>query len=122
MTEELQARPDDARTCRQEAWQVALDRIELDVIRAERALETDGVMRVDEWTVPDDYGPIPVSLRGRAEDILAHYQDKTFSLTDALSFAVMERLGIQAAFSLDRHFAQFGWEMVALAEPGRERY
>jgi predicted nucleic acid-binding protein len=29
----------------------------------------------------------------RAEDILAHFQDKNVSLTDALSFAVMERLG-----------------------------
>lgn len=55
----------------------------------------------------------------RAEDFLAQYQDKAFSLTDALSFAVMERLGISTAFSLDRHFAQFGWEMVALEEAGR---
>jgi predicted nucleic acid-binding protein len=58
----------------------------------------------------------------RAEDILAHFQDKTLSLTDALSFAVMKRLGIQVALSLDRHFTQFDWEIVALSEPERERY
>jgi predicted nucleic acid-binding protein len=56
----------------------------------------------------------------RAEAILAQYDDKDFSLTDALSFAVMERLGIRTAFSLDRHFAQFGWTIVPLAQAERE--
>ena len=55
----------------------------------------------------------------RAEAILAQYDDKDFSLTDALSFAVMERLGIGTAFTLDRHFAQFGWGIVLLEEPAR---
>lgn len=54
------------------------------------------------------------SDEGRAEEILAQYDDKGFSLTDALSFAVMERLGIQEAFSLDQHFAQFGWQLIPL--------
>lgn len=35
---------------------------------------------------------------GRAEEILHQYDDKDFSLTDALSFAVMERLGLRLAF------------------------
>lgn len=52
----------------------------------------------------------------RAEEILAQYDDKDFSLTDALSFAVMERLRIGTAFSLDRHFAQFGWQLIQLEE------
>ena len=50
----------------------------------------------------------------RAEEILAQYDDKDFSLTDTLSFAVMERLGIRMAFSLDAHFAQFGWQLLPL--------
>jgi predicted nucleic acid-binding protein len=54
----------------------------------------------------------------RAEYILSHYDDKAFSYTDALSFAVMERLGRHAAFSLDRHFAQYGWTMVPVGESG----
>jgi predicted nucleic acid-binding protein len=48
----------------------------------------------------------------RARAIIRQYTDKDFSLTDATSFAVMERLGISHAFTLDRHFAQFGWAVL----------
>ncbi|HET9016730.1 MAG TPA: PIN domain-containing protein [Thermomicrobiaceae bacterium] len=48
----------------------------------------------------------------RARTILAQYDDKDFSLTDATSFAVMERLGIARAFTLDRNFAQYGWDVI----------
>lgn len=48
------------------------------------------------------------------------HDDKDFSFTDALSFAVMERLRIRTAFSLDRHFAQFGWTLVPLERGERE--
>jgi uncharacterized protein len=40
--------------------------------------------------------------------------DKAYSFTDALSFAVMERLGISIAFALDQHFDQFGRQMIQL--------
>ena len=50
----------------------------------------------------------------RAEEILQHYADKDFSYADALSFAVMERLRLDMAFALDRHFAQYGWTLVSL--------
>jgi predicted nucleic acid-binding protein len=45
----------------------------------------------------------------RALEIIRRYDDKTFSLTDATSFAVMERLHIGRAFSFDRDFRQFGF-------------
>jgi predicted nucleic acid-binding protein len=48
--------------------------------------------------------------------MLAQYKDKDFSLTDALSFAVMERLGVRVAFSLDRHFVQFGWQLLPVED------
>ncbi|MGI8476479.1 MAG: type II toxin-antitoxin system VapC family toxin [Thermomicrobiales bacterium] len=47
-----------------------------------------------------------------ALDILERYDDKDFSLTDTLSFAVMVRLGIDVAFTFDRHFAQFGLRLI----------
>ncbi len=44
----------------------------------------------------------------RAREILVRYADKDWSLCDALSFAVIDRRSVGAAFSFDRHFAQFG--------------
>jgi predicted nucleic acid-binding protein len=48
----------------------------------------------------------------RALAILARYDDKLFSLCDALSFAIMERLTITHAFTFDRNFAQYGFIML----------
>jgi predicted nucleic acid-binding protein len=48
----------------------------------------------------------------RAREILERYADKDFSLTDAISFAVMERLRIGHAFTFDRHFAQYGFAVL----------
>lgn len=45
----------------------------------------------------------------RARDIIFRYTDKDFSYTDALSFAVMERLGIRYTFTFDSDFAQYGF-------------
>lgn len=50
----------------------------------------------------------PASRR-RAVPIIRPYQDQDFSLTDATSFAVTERLRIGRAFSSDRDFAQDGF-------------
>lgn len=47
-----------------------------------------------------------------AEDWLAPYADQAFSLTDAVSFAVMARRGITDALTLDRHFAVAGFVRV----------
>ncbi len=48
----------------------------------------------------------------RAREILTQNDDKDFSLTDALSFAVTERLQIGHAFTFDRHFAQYGFAVL----------
>lgn len=48
----------------------------------------------------------------RAREIIVRYQDKDFTLTDASSFAVMERLRISIAFTFDHHFVQYGYTMA----------
>lgn len=48
----------------------------------------------------------------RAKQILFQYDDKDFSFADAISFAVMERLGISLAFTFDRHFTQYGLSVL----------
>jgi predicted nucleic acid-binding protein len=50
----------------------------------------------------------------RAREILVRYDDKDFTLVDATSFAVMERLGITEAFTFDHHFVQFGLRVLGL--------
>jgi predicted nucleic acid-binding protein len=44
----------------------------------------------------------------RAREIIAHYEDKDWSLCDAISFAVMDGRRLAAAFSFDKHFRQYG--------------
>jgi uncharacterized protein len=43
---------------------------------------------------------------------LARYDDQDFSLTDAVSFAVMTERGITDALTLDRHFTTAGFVAV----------
>jgi predicted nucleic acid-binding protein len=44
----------------------------------------------------------------RAIALVRDHQDKTYSLCDALSFTVMERLRIREAIAFDRHFRSYG--------------
>jgi predicted nucleic acid-binding protein len=49
----------------------------------------------------------------RAREVIRNYADKDFSLTDAVSFAVMGRLRIPQAFAFNRNFRQFGVAVLA---------
>ena len=44
----------------------------------------------------------------RAIALLRAHEDKSYSLCDALSFVVMERLRIRDAIAFDRHFREYG--------------
>ncbi len=44
----------------------------------------------------------------RAIALVRAHEDKDYSLCDALSFVVMERLGIAEAIAFDRHFRAYG--------------
>jgi predicted nucleic acid-binding protein len=54
----------------------------------------------------------------RAEEILRQYADKSFSYTDATSFAIIERLRLDAAFTFDRNFTEFGRIRVLTPDDG----
>ena len=56
----------------------------------------------------------------KAREILEKYHDKDFSLCDAITFAVMERLGISSAFAFDQHFAQYGFTKLFAPQPGKD--
>ncbi|MGH9316017.1 MAG: type II toxin-antitoxin system VapC family toxin, partial [Thermoanaerobaculia bacterium] len=51
-------------------------------------------------------------IQEEAWRIFQRYADKDFSFTDCTSFAVMRRGKIGLAFTLDRHFRQFGFEVA----------
>lgn len=45
-------------------------------------------------------------------DWLEKFDDQLFSLTDAVSFAVMSDRGVREALALDHHFSAAGFEVV----------
>lgn len=52
------------------------------------------------------------NLETSAEEILRRYADQDFSLTDAVSFALMRQRGITEAFTFDRHFLIAGFILI----------
>jgi uncharacterized protein len=60
------------------------------------------------WTVER----VSADDESQAREIIARYTDKSFSYTDATSFAVMTRRGIRAAFAFDPHFRQYGFQVL----------
>ena len=44
----------------------------------------------------------------RAVELVRHHRDKTYSLCDAYSFVIMQRLGIADVVAFDRHFREYG--------------
>lgn len=50
--------------------------------------------------------------------VLDKHRDKAWSLTDCISFAVMNSAGITAALTTDRHFEQAGFRALLRMEPG----
>jgi uncharacterized protein len=56
------------------------------------------------WVGPDD--------TDEAWRLIRTFTDKRWSFTDCTSYAVMQRLGVREALSLDDHFRQFGFVSV----------
>lgn len=45
-------------------------------------------------------------------NIYQQYHDKTWGLTDITSFVIMQKQGIDEAFTADHHFEQFGFKIL----------
>ncbi|MEX2273268.1 MAG: PIN domain-containing protein [Vicinamibacterales bacterium] len=58
--------------------------------------------------------PVTAEDESTAVAIITRYIDKSFSYTDATSFAVMERLGLKRVFAFDPHFRQYGFHVVGM--------
>ena len=66
-------------------WEVALDRLELDVIMSRRLLRVLDPPHPEPWDVPDVTGPIPASLLPRALDIQRRQAAVQLALREALT-------------------------------------
>jgi predicted nucleic acid-binding protein len=76
------------------------------------------------WTVAAEFGRrlkestsllwvnVTPQDEARAWEIFLQYDDQDFSFTDCVSFAVMQRLGIEAAFAFDEHFSTMRFQQV----------
>ena len=51
-------------------------------------------------------------LLDRGLGLMASRADKDWSLTDCISFVVMQEKGIEAALTADRHFEQAGFKAL----------
>jgi predicted nucleic acid-binding protein len=69
-----------------------------------------GRVAAREWLLRGGLPVVRASVEeeSRAREIIARYDDKDWSLCDAISFALMERRRPAGAFAFDEHFHQYG--------------
>jgi predicted nucleic acid-binding protein len=72
------------------------------------------VRLVEEVRADPDSDVVPSSheLWSRGLDLYSHRHDKDWSLTDCISFVVMEDRGLREALTADQHFAQAGYAIL----------
>jgi predicted nucleic acid-binding protein len=56
--------------------------------------------------------PASLELEAAAWELFRERPDKIWGVTDCASFIVMKQLGIEAAFTVDRHFEQAGFQRL----------
>ena len=59
------------------------------------------------WVTPNDVR--------QARELIYRFEDKKYSLTDATSFVVMDRLNLSHSFTFDRNFTQYGLAVLTPA-------
>lgn len=76
----------------------------------ERTARGLAVLLGDEtyWWTDVDLELVKAALRNWLE----RFSDQRFSLTDAISFEVMRREGLERAFSFDQHFVTAGFSLL----------
>lgn len=61
-----------------------------------------------------------VELEAAAWELFRQRPDKTWGVTDCASFIVMKQLGIETAFTVDRHFEQAGFQrLISIGGDGK---
>lgn len=86
-------------------WATALDRLELDVIRAERMLEDPSRPAPEDWDEPMLEGPIPADLRDRAIALRERQRRVQAAMSDTLGAIARQH---EFAARVDRATRQAG--------------
>ncbi|MDY0170413.1 MAG: PIN domain-containing protein [Thermoguttaceae bacterium] len=86
---------------------------------ARPAWRAHAIALIDHVLHRPDVSVIPLSpdLWERGWDLYRNRLDKAWSLTDCVSFLVMEDAGLADALTADEHFRQAGFRTVLLDEP-----
>jgi hypothetical protein len=63
-------------------------------------------------------GAVSGSLLSRGVELFRQRPDKTWSLTDCISFELMHEQGLMIALTCDHHFKQAGFRALLLEEAG----
>ena len=56
--------------------------------------------------------PVDSILFRKGWEVFQQYDDKSFSLTDCISFVIMRKREISEALTFDRHFTQAGFQRL----------
>ncbi|MCW2818183.1 MAG: hypothetical protein JWR42_970 [Marmoricola sp.] len=66
------------------AWEIQLDRLELEILRAERLIKAMAPLQDPDWEAPDTLGRMPVHLLPRAVAIVERQRAAEATLQRAL--------------------------------------
>jgi predicted nucleic acid-binding protein len=91
-------------------WLNALSGVKTRAIAAESYARVHADPRIEVTPFHED-------LMGSAIELYRARPDKNWSVTDCLSFVVMERRGVTRALTTDRDFEQAGLEALMLVPP-----
>ena len=111
--------PGDPNHAAADAWRkgnreelVTTDYVLSEVVTLLRAKgEKTRSVRIGESLFSEDLARLHWATRQdvlRAWSVFRDFADKDWSFADCVSYAVIERLGVEKAFAFDQHFRQFG--------------
>lgn len=81
------------------------------------AVALEWITGLERWVELVEVEP---AHRQRAQEILSQYSDQQFTLTDAVSFAIIEAHRLSIALSTDRHFGVFRGSYLTLPLMGTQ--
>ena len=83
-----------------EDWETVLDRLEVEVLWAERLLRAAKPLDPSGWTPPRAIGPMPEELVARAREIHARQLETMTKLVEAMRRSTQQRVYVSTALEV----------------------